>query len=254
MRLDVTSRNPEVFLFTNLQGTGYVSNDPVNNSDPSGLFLPIPSDLGYLPPDLGILGSGYGYGGGFMPSSLGGGGGGGGGGGTPWYRLHPCDKSDPTNAKIINFIDAQQAQAQVVANDTGLSADFIMGWAAYESGWGLSNAATQDNNYFGLKPSRGADPVHWAGSDPYSTCKVQGYDCFTSQVQGLEASAISALSSFNNKYLYAALAAAYPGGLAQQIAQAIVDAGFNNQYDPGVYAGIVVIRANMIKIRENCPK
>jgi hypothetical protein len=36
VRLDATSRNPEVFLFTNLQGTGYVQNNPLVNVDPWG--------------------------------------------------------------------------------------------------------------------------------------------------------------------------------------------------------------------------
>ena len=38
MRLEVTSRNPEVFPFTNLQGTGYVGNNPLSYTDPSGMI------------------------------------------------------------------------------------------------------------------------------------------------------------------------------------------------------------------------
>jgi len=37
VRLDVTSKNVEVFLFTNLQGTGYVNNNPLNATDPTGM-------------------------------------------------------------------------------------------------------------------------------------------------------------------------------------------------------------------------
>jgi hypothetical protein len=36
VQLEVTSRNPEVFLFTKVKGTAYVGGDPVNYADPSG--------------------------------------------------------------------------------------------------------------------------------------------------------------------------------------------------------------------------
>jgi hypothetical protein len=36
VRLDVTSRNPEVFLFTNSQGTGYAIGNPLKYVDPDG--------------------------------------------------------------------------------------------------------------------------------------------------------------------------------------------------------------------------
>ena len=37
MRLDVTSRNVEVFLFRNSQGAGYVQSDPIDHIGPLGL-------------------------------------------------------------------------------------------------------------------------------------------------------------------------------------------------------------------------
>ena len=41
MRLDVTSRNVEVVLFTNLQGTGYARNNPLLYTDPTGMSYEI---------------------------------------------------------------------------------------------------------------------------------------------------------------------------------------------------------------------
>jgi hypothetical protein len=173
----------------------------------------------------------------------------------PWYQQHPCDTGDSTNAEIIGFMTKYQADANAVAADTGLNATFVLAWASYESAWGASNVATQDNNFFGLTPDLNSTPqVHWAGSDPYSGCAVQGYDCFASQPAGLTASATSALSSFGAKYLYAALAAETAGGSARDIAQAIVDKGFNSVLGPGVYAGIVQSRVGLIDARKDCPK
>jgi hypothetical protein len=44
VQLEVTSRNPEVFLFTKVKGTAYVLGDPVNFNDPTGMNACDPSD------------------------------------------------------------------------------------------------------------------------------------------------------------------------------------------------------------------
>ena len=228
----------------------YVQADPVNFLDPGGTDLVVAGTvcIGY---EMIYCTIGYTSSGPATPENLDTAPEGGGGGKVPYYISHPCDKNDSTNAEIFDFIAAEQTQAQTVAAQTGLSADFILAWASYESGWGLSAAATKDNDFFGLTVL-GKNPIHWTGSDDYSTCSVPGYDCFSSQPAGLAASAISALTSFGNKYLTAALTAQTSGGSATDIAQAIVTAGFNSEYGPGVYAGIVAPRVQMIQIREAC--
>jgi hypothetical protein len=154
----------------------------------------------------------------------------------------------------LAFISAGQAAAAAVSKSTGLSSDLILAWAAYESQYGTSNAAMKNNNFFGLTPALGKNPVHWAGSDPYSSCSVTPYDCFTSQPQGLTASAISALTSFGGKYLTAGLTAQGAGGSLAMVVQAIADAGFNSEYGPGVYGGNVKGAADSISMRKDCPK
>lgn len=250
----------------------YTRGDPVNRYDPRGLQDCIPQpgtdycfSGGNTPPDPTP-----------GPPGLGGVGGGAGGGGpdlpsleappdfqwpgspqevaTPWYQLHPCDTGDLTNARIIGFMKSEQADANAVAASTGLSADFILAWAASESGWGVASpAATQNNNFFGLKPALGKNEVHWAGSDPYSGCVIAGFDCFNSQPNGLAASGMSALTSFGGKYLNAALAAQAAGGSAAAIAQAIANADFNSEYGPGGYGNKVGGTAQLIQARKDCP-
>ncbi|MCX6633447.1 MAG: glucosaminidase domain-containing protein, partial [Candidatus Solibacter sp.] len=132
-----------------------------------------------------------------------------------------------------------QVAADSVSAATGLRADVILSWGAYESGYGQSDAATENNNFYGLKPALGKQQVHWAGSDPYETCSIAGYDCFTSQASDLAASAISALTSFGGKYLSAALDAQNAGKSVADIVQAAANAGFNSEYGPGGYGSRV---------------
>ena len=94
-------------------------------------------------------------------------------------------------------------------------------------------------------------PVNRYGEGPFTT---PGDFTTPNEEYFKHADSISSLSSFNDKYLYAALNAAFPSGSAQQIAQAIVDAGFNDEYGPGVYAGVVANRVQMIQTREDCHK
>lgn len=165
-----------------------------------------------------------------------------------------CDPDDPTNAKVFAFVANNQAQADSVSRVTGLSSDAILAWAGYESSYGASNAATKDNNFYGLTPALGTTQVHWAGSDPYFTCVVSPYDCFMSQPQGLAASAISALSSFGGKYLAAGLTVQQSGGSVAAVAQAIADAGFNSEYGSGVYGSNVQSALDTINRRRDCSK
>ena len=233
----VNLRNPQSW-----NRYAYVGNDPANGSDPSGLYDSPPGGPPTSPPAGGMdpfgpdgsspcqsyrqaLFNWRGLDGnvqngdwaGFISALaecngfFAGGGGAAGGGGTPWYQQHPCDTRDAKNAAIIGFMKSEQADAHSVAARTGLSTDFILAWASYESNWGNSTVAKDDNNFFGLKPDLGK-PAHWAGSDPYSGCAVPGYDCFTSQPAGLVPSAVSALISFGGKYLNAALSRSVSGG------------------------------------------
>jgi RHS repeat-associated protein len=186
--------------------------------------------------------------------SPGGGGGGGGGAGPDTDPRDFCDHRDATNAKVLDFIADNQAAANSVSAATGLGADVILAWGAYESGYGKSDVATENNSFYGLKPALGKQQVHWAGSDPYRTCSIQGYDCFTSQAEDLAASAVSALTSFGGKYLTAALAAQSAGKSVADIVQAAADAGFNSEYGPGGYGSRVNDAFQSIQLRKDCPK
>jgi RHS repeat-associated protein len=240
----------------------YVQADPINFRDPHGALLDAPDGGCWWDEDDGSCSDDGGGGGGDQscaenpfqaacgdepdPSP--------GPGPAPDPRRDWCDPNDPTNANVLNFISNNQAAADAVSKATGLSSDLILAWAGMESTYGTSNAATKDNNFYGLTPALGKNPIHWAGSDPYSGCAVSPYDCFTSQAQGLGASATSALTSFGGKYLNAALAAQSASGSLAAIVQAIADAGFNSEYGPGVYGGKVKDAFDSIQHRKDCPK
>lgn len=115
MQLEVTSRNPEVFLFAKLKGTAYVGNNPLNYTDPSGLGF-WSSFLGFLEQvSVGWILNSFGIGGSGLPSigSITGCGGPLGNcgtlGGGPWSEQSPVGLSvqDPGRF-IMSFADQGQ--------------------------------------------------------------------------------------------------------------------------------------------------
>ena len=156
-----------------------------------------------------------------------------------------CDTSNPTNAKVINFIKADAADASRLAAATGLSSDLILAWAAYESGYGTSNKANVNNNFFGLTGGT------WAGAVNCPSSASAGFACFRDP--GLLDSGESALFSQNSRYLQAALDAQASGGNIAAIANAIAAAGFNSEYTNGGYGSNVNDAAQAIANRKNCP-
>jgi hypothetical protein len=136
----------------------------------------------------------------------------------------------------VKFVTAHWADAQRVSKATGLSAELIMGWASFESynsaADGLGEAASKNNNFFGLTYRGRQSPTIWKNSVQCGEASYDGiagpggHSCFTAG-DGFYASAMSALTSFDNKYLDAATHIPYSNPSLTQIGQAIADAGFN---------------------------
>jgi flagellum-specific peptidoglycan hydrolase FlgJ len=81
----------------------------------------------------------------------------------PEYKQHPCDDKEPTNAKIIGFIRAHHADADAIASQAGVPADWIIAVAAEETEYGTSGIVTRTNNFFGLHVSGEKDTKHFDG-------------------------------------------------------------------------------------------
>jgi len=207
----------------------YSQNDPINFNDPRGLSRCDPAvdgftgddddcgpddDDGYFDNDGGDDGSGNPGGGGQPP--------------TP----PPCGSQRDVNYVITNFLGADAVSAQ-----KGLSPEFILAWAAVESGFGTSGVSTTNDNYFGEKyfvctnggkdcvPNTNPDKsAPWKGAVPCSTINSTkaGFACFLGN--NIYSSAMAALSSHGGAYLTAAKGA-LAGGVAAE-AQAIADAGW----------------------------
>ncbi len=90
---------------------------------------------------------------------------------------------------MLDFMKGYSGDAQALASATGVNADFILAWAALESGWGvgLNNGTTgriaqANNNFFGLLvPSVEGNPTGgWKGAVPCDATQgqVMGAACF----------------------------------------------------------------------------
>ena len=249
----------------------YVENDPVNSNDPTGLYLAVyPLEDGGFGLPAGSFGLAAVYSSwnmgpeGELTSSSGafiGSGGGRGRSGGGRVSVDPCDRSNPVNAKVLDFIDRNKAPAESVAASVGLSADFILAWAAFESAYGTGSSARLDNNnFFGLTTPSSGGTGGWVGAVPCSSktgLTFDGFACFpTDEVNDLYGgnnlyySALAALTSQSNRYLNAALAPQNTGGDISAIANAIAKVGFNSE--PIDYGVKVKEAASAIARRAHC--
>jgi RHS repeat-associated protein len=150
-----------------------------------------------------------------------------------------CD--DPVGAyqtTDVNFMKDNWNSAVRIAHATNLTPEFIMGWASLESysstADGLGDAATKNNNFFGLTYRSDKTPTIWKDSivcPPGSYDGIRGpggHSCFSAD-DAFFVSGMSALTSFDNKYLTPAQLAEgeYGPNDLSRIGIAIANAGFN---------------------------
>ena len=148
----------------------YVQNDPANFIDPKGMYLCVPG----VTCALEMAGSGAGNDGmgvvnegDASPKE-------GSGVGHDPVRSE-CDRSDPTNKRALDFIDAHRADAAKIGAAAGISAQFALAVAAEETLWGTRGIIMppgNTNNFFGLHVNSKDDIHHFAGqTDVYVTEK-----------------------------------------------------------------------------------
>jgi hypothetical protein len=183
------------------------------------------------------------------------------GSGTGGAKPDPdCDRKNPTNAKLLDFISANQQAAEELSAESGLRADFILAWAGFASGYGTGSAAKKNNNFFGLTVPKGGQTGGWMGAVPCSELSgttFGGFACFLSDSgdTSLYLSGLAALLSQDGRHLNAALAAqqGQQGRLTlETIGNAVAAAGFNSE--PINYGGSIAGVGRAISLRINCPR
>jgi hypothetical protein len=234
----------------------YVQGDPVNANDRKGLYLmngADESDLwGY---EGGPLGDGCaeidpstGY---FFNCGVG-------GPNNPEINA-PAPSPPKCNNKSVDsqFLAANYGAAAVLSTQTNVPLDWILSWAASESGskttagWGQSGAAINSQNYFGQRST------NWPGAIPCTGNYVPGWACFS----GFFASAKSALETvhanwtFNgtNKVTAAQILTSFGNNIAAAF-QAVAAAGQDEPNDPnyGIYGAKVAAVPPGVDARLNC--
>lgn len=63
-----------------------------------------------------------------------------------------CNKKDPTNKKVLDFVEKYRNYAQAISNTLDVPLEFILGLAGAESNYGTSNIAQSAKNFFGQGP------------------------------------------------------------------------------------------------------
>ena len=164
--------------------------------------------------------------------------------------LDPCDMSNKTNREVINFINANLAEVQVLADLLVTDPANILGQAWLEShvegGGLLPQASPPNNNYFGVQPypnRAGAPPI--ANSGPAVGIEQPNKSTlyfYTFAGPGIGGSLLWLNAKYGSKIFNTLSPSAYGAGVK----------GFQPQ-NPGYPAQVAdVIKKTMLS-RMNCP-
>jgi RHS repeat-associated protein len=250
----------------------YTSNDPINFVDPHGLYES--SADGGLPPDFGVgttLSSiclaqvqseyqAYLAEMGLMEAPSPFGGSGYGAAQNACMQLvgyapappppPPPDCQDGLPRSEITFVENNYTAANSLGNLADIPGLWILGWASFESGWGLNTAARFNNNYFSWRGR---------GNTPCPRKAQRGFGCFTEP--GFFNSGAVALFSTNNYFQYnqqIGVAAATilsdqydSGASAAQAFGVLAQAGYDRA-DGATYGGRVATRIGEVLRVEIC--
>ena len=118
-------------------------------------------------------------------------------------------------ANVYNFIHTNQAAANALAQQSGVSADYLLGLSGWESMWGANRFAEQGNNFFSL---------HGGASAPFANGSMQALRppyASLSTFPSYFASGQSFLAQYGNGLA----AASSPAAFAQQL--------INNHFNSG---------------------
>jgi hypothetical protein len=79
----------------------------------------------------------------------------------------PCDDSDPTNKKVLDFIKSHWDAAKAIAAGLQTTPENILGLSGEESTWGQDPKIPKTNNFFNLHPvAPGQVGVYPPGTPP----------------------------------------------------------------------------------------
>ena len=127
-----------------------------------------------------------------------------------------CDRGSTAEDKNLSFIVQNYAAANQLSTTYGVPADWILGWAAQESGYGHgdSQAQLQDNFYNEILPPGGVTGG-WAGAVPCPAKAAPGWACFDS-FYGSANGALNKVSAFMSVFMQS-----NPGASMAQVFQAM---------------------------------
>jgi hypothetical protein len=118
-------------------------------------------------------------------------------------------------ANVYNFIHTNQAAANALAQQSGVSADYLLGLSGWESMWGANRFAEQGNNFFSL---------HGGASAPFANGSMQALRPPYASLSTFP-SYFASDQSFLAQYGNGLAAASSPAAFAQQL--------INNHFNSG---------------------
>ncbi len=96
----------------------------------------------------------------------------------------PQDCSSTFDTNQIDFVLVHSSEAQFLERYTGIRADVMLGWGAFEGGWGIKGVSVTNNNFFG-----------WTGPGDVQCVRKNGFGCFSDP--GFLRSGLAALTGPN---------------------------------------------------------
>jgi RHS repeat-associated protein len=182
------------------------------------------------------------------------------------YTAFPqCNPTgSPSEEADLNFIYSNYSAASKLAQESGVNVNWLLAWAAEESGYGSSGQANNNNNFVNESLPSGGVTGGWVNAVTCPSDASPGWACFNSLFDSLFAAlytehgswSYSGQSTPSGLSVIDAILAANPSASISDVFQGVADAGFDPPGTPtnAGYGGRISNVSKGVTKRVDCLK